>query len=143
MTNQYLATHANDCNGTLCTDAEWAEFTKPYSDRMQAMIALILGVDPKALQAVGLRGGNANFLIAENIGNTFISDDSTCETGLFGTRCSDVTLHFTQTQDGSGNSVWDVHMDSADVYSLPFGPLLHGLIDLIGGNTIFQEGVPH
>lgn len=115
-----------------------------YSDKMQGKLATILGVTTSDLTPVGLRGGNANFVASASAAQRFISNDPTCQSGSFGIRCSDITLHFTAMTDAAGaiNS-YNVHIDSADFYSLPWGAILHGLIDVIGGNTIFSGGVPH
>jgi len=141
--NSDIAQGVWEWNGVLLTEAGWNEVTQPYSDKMQGLLAAILGVNVAGLTPLGLKGGNANFKISEAVGNAFISSDSTCQSGLFGTRCDDFTLHFSQQSGNDGAPYWTVHMDSADAYSVPFGLVMHGIIDVIGGNTIFQGGVPH
>jgi hypothetical protein len=140
-----LAQNIWEWNGQLKTAAGWQQLTQPYSNYMQGMLASILGVNPSALTPTGLTGGNADFTISQQVGNNYIQDpDSGCSAGAFGTRCDDPDLHFTQMYDNSGNpNGYSLHMDSGDLYSLPFGPIVHGFIDVILGNTIFQTGVPH
>ncbi len=130
-------------NGQLLTAAGWKQLTQPYSDKMQTMLAGILGVDPSKLTPLGLQGGNADFSISEQTGNTFITDDSTCASGSVGIRCADDNLHFTQLYGDDGQpSGYSVHMDSADPYSGLWGAIVHLGVDVIGGNVIFL-GVPH
>jgi hypothetical protein len=112
---------------------------------MQGKLASILGVDPSQLTPTGLKGGNADFTISQVIGDDYIQDtDNGCSAGAFGTRCDDPDLHFSQLYDADGDpDGYSVHMDSGDLYSLPFGPVAHFFVDVILGNTIFQTGVPH
>jgi hypothetical protein len=125
-------------DGMLLTAAGWQHLTQSYSDQMQTVLAAILGVDPSRLASLGLRGGNANFQIDAALLQSFTSADPTCQNGIFGTRCSDFNLHF-----GITDGVNWVHMDSADPYTGPLGVLEHLGKDALGGNTIWQAGVPH
>jgi len=89
-----------------------------YSDAMQRELAALFGVDPSQLTPLGLRGGNANFRIGQDVWNTINSRMNCSDPGTFGIRCDD-GIHLSDQVNNFqyGQGVLWVHMDSANPYS--------------------------
>src|SRR6266478_3596689 len=132
-------------NGRLLTAVGYYKYVlKPYEDKMAAKIAARLGLDPGDLQATGVKGGNANFAISEEVFNNATAT-SGCSEGIApGIRCGTVpSLHF-ESGLVLGNMTYSVHMDTANpAAGLGLGMIVHGLVDVFLGNTVLSSGVPH
>ena len=108
---------------------------KAYIGNMKVKLAGILGINPDRFEKdLGLRGGNANFSLNPVLWHQ-LSD--ACHSGPVGIRCAS-NVHFGET-----NGDYWVHLDSANAYIGLAGIIWHGIVDVIGGNTIFATGVPH
>ena len=115
-----------------------------YSDAMRDKLAALFGEDPSALTPLGLRGGNANFAISQDLWNEIDSSMGCSAPGAFGIRCDDgIHLSDPATDFQYGQGVLWVHMDSANPYSGIGGKLAHFGLDFILGSWIWDSGVPH
>lgn len=141
MSNQYVATHENEWNGVLYSNAEWATFlTDAVDAQRQALADAIVAANPNLtydnvysnLQYDHTQGGNANFVYLGDLNDlSFIPDydtgggNSSREGGI-------PSIHMPGATD-DGLAI--LHLDSANpLWGFGLGAFLHGLIDVGFGN---------
>lgn len=153
MTTEYATSHEYECDGGKpCTAQEHQQYVlKTQEAAMESQRAAIVRALQKALcpkhdsqcldlvnsevtvdKAIGkdgLLGGHWNF----HLGDDLLPDLSSCPESRCGAFPS---FHFAHPND--------VHIDEANPFAFPpFGLAAHGLIDWIGGHTIWSNGFPH
>ncbi|HZT74514.1 MAG TPA: RHS repeat-associated core domain-containing protein [Terriglobales bacterium] len=147
MSLQYVATHENEWNGVLYTDAEFAELESRAVDAQRHALADAIadetGQSPSAvyleLDFDYTKGGNANFEFHGNLPPCFAG----CQGGGEGAPCrfpANPSIHWATTVQG----VKIVHLDAGDPFSGFVGFILHigDLFGMINSSVPFGTG-PH
>jgi RHS repeat-associated protein len=149
MSNQYVATHENEVNGVLFTNAQYAQYLQGIMESQRGAIvdqltqtlcapgdgscaAMVNGevVLNTSVGNNGLAGGNYNFLLGVDI------QAGLDLSGCFDMRCGGFdSLHF--AYPGT------VHLDTANPFAYwGLGAIVHGFVDVLLGNTILASGIP-
>jgi hypothetical protein len=132
-------------DGTFYSDAQWnTEFIQPYIEAMKDTLGKKLNTQLTTCDS-SLTGGNANCNVSAGQEKAY-TDKNNCDPSGTETRCSGpgYSLHFhIDKKDGQ----LKVHMDSANPGSwsgpVRTGVAEHFFVDVLGGHTIFNSGVPH